>query len=163
LLEQLPNPLTGKPRLRTQQPVHLVAERIELRRPRRTPITRRLNRAQRPSDRVTAVARAPDDLLDRQPLHEIQATDLRPLLHPPPRSTHNRDRGSRPPRTPPQAPPGGSAFNRPKGVSIHPASILVTRALLYREGGPRRRWQMRRSGVDAGGRCVDVEERFHRQ
>src|SRR5262249_54667235 len=82
LLEQLPHPLTGKPRLRTQQPVHLVAERIELRRPRRTPITRRLNRAQRPSDRVTAVARAPDDLLDRQPLHEIQATDLRPLLHP---------------------------------------------------------------------------------
>jgi hypothetical protein len=28
------------------------------------------------------VAGPPDDLLDRQPLHEIQAADLRPLLHP---------------------------------------------------------------------------------
>ncbi len=62
--------------------MHFVAERIQLRRPRRTPIARRLSRAQRPPDRVAAMARAAGDLFDRQPLHEVQAADLGPLLHP---------------------------------------------------------------------------------
>ena len=75
LLKHLAQPLARQPRIVTQQPVHLVAERIQLRRPRRPPIARRLARAQRAPDRVTAVAGAPDDLLDRQPLHEEEPSE----------------------------------------------------------------------------------------
>jgi hypothetical protein len=104
-------------RIRPQQTVDLLAERIQLRRPRPPPIPWRLSRTQRPPDRVTAVTGAPDDLLDRQPLHEIQAADLRPLLHP----DHNlllartctTERGSRPP---------GQRQRRRRGVSYRPAS-----------------------------------------
>jgi hypothetical protein len=119
LLQELAHPRARQPRLCVQQPVDLLTEGIELRRPRQPPIARRHGRAQRPPDRVTAVARAPDDLLDRQPLHEVQAADLRhcstptttssSLRSPRPSEAHDRP-GQRLRR------PQGSAFNR-RGVS----------------------------------------------
>ncbi len=69
-------------RVLAQQPVDLLPERLELRRPHRPPVARRLARTQHPANGVAAVAAAADDLLDREPLDEIQATDLSPLLHP---------------------------------------------------------------------------------
>jgi hypothetical protein len=74
--------------------------------------------AQRAPDRVTAVAGAPDDLLDRQPLHEYKRRISAHSSHP----DHNlllarrsmTERGSRPTRTA----PNGAA----KGVSFQPAS-----------------------------------------
>jgi hypothetical protein len=83
------------------------AERLLRREPRRTPTL-----GKRSARRIafTAVAGASADLPDRRPPQEIQAADLRPLLHPGhdlllARSAHT-ERGSRPIRT---APPGGGA------------------------------------------------------
>src|SRR5437899_2152089 len=101
----------------------LVAERVKLGRPRRPPVPRRPSRAQRAPDRVAAVAGAPHDLLDRQPLHEVQATDLGPLLHPDhtpllaPNATTKR--GSPPTRTAPAAPPGGQLSTGVRGSVLN--------------------------------------------
>ncbi len=148
LLQKLPQPLARQPRIGAQQPVDLLAERVQLRRPQPPPIPGRLSRAQRPPDRVTAVAGAPDDLLDRQPLHKIQAADLRPLLHP----DHNlllarhvtTQRGSRPPRTAPRAPPRGQLSTGVRGSVSNRRRYLTpiaTRRSHQRscKGHPRRR------------------------
>src|SRR6266536_2853735 len=123
LLEQLAHPLARQPRIQTQQPLHLVAKRVELRRARRAPILGRRARAQRTPDRVTTVAGAPDDLLDRQPLHEIQAADLRPLLHPdhnlPLARNRSTERGSRPTRTAPPAPSAGQLSTGHRGSVLN--------------------------------------------
>src|SRR5262249_24072191 len=93
LLKQLAQPLARQPRLGAQQPMNLIAKRIELRRPQRAPIPRRLRRAQRAPERVTAVTGAANDLLDRQPLHENASGGSPPTApprpQPPPHSMSN--------------------------------------------------------------------------
>jgi hypothetical protein len=62
--DQLADPLTRHPRIAAQQPVDLVLERLELRRPRRPTIDRRSLRAQRPPHRVAIDPIPPRELLD---------------------------------------------------------------------------------------------------
>src|SRR5438105_1041709 len=105
------------------------------------------------------MADAPDDLLDRQPPHEIQAADLRALLHP----EHNLllasittvERGSRPPPEDAKAPPGGSAFNRRQGVSATEPSSRIAPSpsidLTYEIQQTRRRLKARSTGRRAIG------------
>jgi hypothetical protein len=80
--DQLADPLAGQLRIAAQQPVDLVLERIKLRPARRPPIDRRRVAADRAADRVPVQPRPTMDLAHRQPAHEVQPPDLRPLLHP---------------------------------------------------------------------------------
>jgi hypothetical protein len=111
-LDQLPDPLTGQLGILAQQPVDLVLERLQLRRPRRSHITRRFRRAQRPPNRITVTPGTPGDLLDRQPADEVHPPYLRPLLHldqrPPPRPLDTRaSEASAPPGHDAPTPEGG--------------------------------------------------------
>ena len=64
-----------------QQPGDLLAVGVELRGNRRAAVARRLGGADRPADRLAIPPGLPRDLLDRQPIDEVHAADLRPLLH----------------------------------------------------------------------------------
>jgi hypothetical protein len=145
LLQKLAQSLPRQARVRSQKPVDLLTERIKLRRPRRPPIPRRLRRAQRPPDRVAAVAGTPRDLLDRQPPHEIRAADLRPLLHPDHNlllaRTASTERGLRPDRTAPHPPPAGQLSTGVRG------SVLNRRRYWpFRVGARDRGWSLAEGG-----------------
>ena len=64
-----------------QQLVNLVLERIELRRPRRTPRPRRLARAQRHPNRVARQPRPAHQLPDPHATNEVLPAQLSPTLH----------------------------------------------------------------------------------
>src|SRR5206468_8468960 len=81
LFRSFTDPLAGQARVGAQQALDLVAKGIELRGPRRPPIAGRLTGAKRAPDRLPIAAGAALDLLDREPLGEVHAADLRPLLH----------------------------------------------------------------------------------
>jgi hypothetical protein len=131
--QDLPDPLTLDPRVIAQQPVDLVLERIELRRPRRPLIDRRRRGAQRPTDRLPMQPRSPADLPDRQPLDEPHPTDLRPLLHADhPSSPRSVDKDRARVRTQPDsthALPGGVSFQPAWVVQIQPAPTPRRRGL----------------------------------
>ncbi len=124
-LDLLPHQHPAQQRLILQQPMNLVLERLKLRNRRRPRIPRRTITPQRRPHRVTRKPRAPRQLLDRNPGHEMLPTQLRPLLHP----DHPilQARSTNQARTSPPAPrrlrhhPGGSIFNRRRGVSFPPA------------------------------------------
>jgi hypothetical protein len=82
LFDQLPDPLAGQARLGAEQAVDLLLERVELGGAGWARVPRRPLGAERPADRVAIAPRAAGDLLDWQPLDEVQAADLGPLLHP---------------------------------------------------------------------------------
>ena len=63
LLDQLADPLGRDPRVLLQQALDLLAERVELRRPGRARIVRRLARLERAADRLAVKARAAVDLV----------------------------------------------------------------------------------------------------
>jgi hypothetical protein len=126
LLDQLPDPLARQARIAAQQAIDLVAEGIELRGPSRPAIAGRLLRTKRAPDRLPITARAALDLLDREPLDEMHAADLRPLLHTNQllllASACRTEPGSEPHRTtPPERRQGGSVFNRRRMRSIQAA------------------------------------------
>ena len=80
-LDLLPDSHPRQLRVVLQQPVDLVLERVELRRPLRTLERRRQIRPQRPLDRVPRQPRPAHQLLDRHPAHEMLPPQLRPPLH----------------------------------------------------------------------------------
>ena len=103
----------------------LVLERVELRRPLRTPKHRRLARAQRHPDRVARQPRAAHQLLDRDTTNEVLPAQLGPALHlkhdpSPGLDDNNRARLTTPPDTSATA-QAGSNLNRRRGVSFPPA------------------------------------------
>src|SRR3954471_24321934 len=102
----------------------LVLECVELRRPRRAPIARRVLAPQRAAHRVAVMTGAPDDLLDREPLDIAHTPDLRPPPHlehrlPPRRSRDQARLGVTPDNT--DHPSDGCDFNRPRRVIIRAA------------------------------------------
>src|SRR5215208_1715854 len=121
LHDQLADALPRQPRIRPEQPVDLVLERIELRSRRRPRITRPVITPKRVADRLPVQARPAMDLPDRQAAHEMQPPHLRPLLHsdhlgPPKLALRKRTQA---PRTPGRS--GGPVFNRRRWSSFHPA------------------------------------------
>src|SRR5215208_6219415 len=121
LHDQLADALPRQPRIRPEQPVDLVLERIELRSRRRPRITRPVITPKRVADRLPVHARPAMDLPDRQAAHEMQPPHLRPLLHsdhlgPPKLALRKRTQA---PRTPGRS--GGPVFNRRRWSSFHPA------------------------------------------
>src|SRR5215213_1463607 len=121
LHDQLADALPRQLRIRPEQPVDLVLERIELRSRRRPRITRPVITPKRVADRLPVQARPAMDLPDRQAAHEMQPPHLRPLLHsdylgPPELALRKRTQA---PRTPGRS--GGPVFNRRRWSSFHPA------------------------------------------
>src|SRR4051812_16714140 len=64
-----------------EQTLDLGAERVELRRPRPALVARWRIALERATDRRAVKPGAALDLVDREPLDELHAPDLRPLLH----------------------------------------------------------------------------------
>jgi hypothetical protein len=118
-------------RVGLEQAMDLGLEGIELRARRRSLVTRRLRRAQRPPHRVAITPRTASQLLDRDAGDKMVAPQLRPLLHLQhtlllTRPTMNES-GSPHPRTSPPTPVKGVHFQRRNRVSIHPAPIAPIR------------------------------------
>jgi hypothetical protein len=128
LLDQLTDALTGQARIATQQAIDLVAEGIELRAPSRPAVAGRLIAAKRAPDRLAIAAGAAVDLLDREPLDEVHAADLRPLLHTDQllllaSACRTEPRLKAPPDGATRQ-PGGSVFNRRRVRSIQAAPTI---------------------------------------
>jgi hypothetical protein len=80
-LDQVADPDARYPRVPGQQRVHLLLERIELRRALRTAKRGRLARAQRHPGTCCAPARCGASALDQDPTHEVLPARLCPALH----------------------------------------------------------------------------------
>ena len=125
-LDLLPHPHPREPRVVLQQPVDLVLERIQLRRPHRHPEHRRLSRPQRRPDRVPRQPGPAHQLLDRQRRArnapgEVRPSAPRPARLPPGLDQQDRARlNDHPGRLRPH-PQVGSNLNRRRGVSLSPA------------------------------------------
>jgi hypothetical protein len=121
-LKQLTDPHTRQITVLAKQPRDLGLEWIDLRATPLTRVLRRLVAGDRSPDRLAMQPRPAADLSDRQPAHEPQAPDLRPLLHPdhprPPRLAL-RGQAQGPKTTGQQS--GGPDFNRRRWSSLHPA------------------------------------------
>jgi hypothetical protein len=117
-LDLLTHPHTRELRIVLQQPVDLVLERIQLRRPLRNPEHRRIVRPQRPH-RVPRQPSPAHQLLDRHATNEMLSPQLRPALHVQhtflPASINMTEPGSRSPRTPPPTSTGGVKSQPAKG------------------------------------------------
>ena len=135
-LDLLPHPHARQLRVVLQQPVDLVLERIQLRRPLRHPENRRVGRPQRRPNRVPRQPRPAHQLLDRHAANEMLPAQFGPALHVQhaflPASINKTEPGSPSPRTPPPPPPGGSNLNRRRGVSLSPAPTSGPASALMR-------------------------------
>jgi hypothetical protein len=124
-LDQLTHPDTRHAPVDAQQLTDLRLERVQLRRPLRTPKCRRLARAQRHPDRVARQPRTAHQLLDRDPTNEVLPAQLGPALH----LEHvlplalDLDDRARLTTTPDASATiqAGSNLNRRRGVSFPPA------------------------------------------
>jgi hypothetical protein len=76
--EQLADARAGQARVRFEQPLDLVAKRVQLRAPGGARVARRGVRAQRTLDGLAVVAGATGDLADRALLDEVHPADLGP-------------------------------------------------------------------------------------
>jgi hypothetical protein len=136
LPSQLSQPLRRNARIGPQLLLDPGLERIELRRTRRPPVARRLSRAKRTPDRLPVTTGAAMDLLDRQPLHEVHAADLRPLLHTDqlPLLARSSSQAQSPTGRHQPTPRGGSDFNRRRVRSIQAAPTRAKRQSLIHPG-----------------------------
>jgi hypothetical protein len=122
LLDQLSDPLARRARIAAQQALNLLPKGIELRRSRRPPITRRLGRAKRATDRLPITTSAAPDLLDREPLDECMRRISAHCSTPTNSSSWPRPAGPSQAQSPTgERRPGGPVFNRRRVRSIQAA------------------------------------------